>query len=266
MSSYDQYRASHPNIIMDRQDGILELRLHTNGGTFLWDDLADSIADTLTLVAGDNENRVVILTGTGDAFCGGRVSTYGSTIHGRTATPVAFYSGRRATERLLNSILDIPVPTIAAVNGPAHVHSELPLLCDVVLAADTTSFKETGHFRNGIPAGDGVHIVWPMLLGPNRGRSFLLTGEILDANESLRMGVVSEVLPHGELMDRAWTLARDFAVRPIMTLRYTKEIINFELKRQIRDWLGYGMALEGLGVVQLGGWRMNQSTAPPPET
>src|ERR1700729_1709504 len=98
-------------------------------------------------------------------------------------------------KRLLDNLLNIDVPVIGAVNGPARIHAELAVLSDIVLAAETAVFQDAAHMPNGVVPGDGVHVVWPLLLGPNRGRYFLLTGQRLSADEAQAAGVVSEVLP-----------------------------------------------------------------------
>ena len=68
-------------------------------------------------------------------------------------------------KQLLMNLLAIEVPMISAVNGPAMRHSELPLLRDIVLAAEEASFQDAGHFGGGLVPGDGVHAVYPLLLG-----------------------------------------------------------------------------------------------------
>jgi enoyl-CoA hydratase/carnithine racemase len=254
MATFEDYRDSCDHVAMERHDGVLEMRLHSEGGPLLWGGGAKRISEAFYRVASDPDNRVVILTGTGDSFCNGREPHDPS----RTSTPLAWDGVYRDGHALLNNLLEIGVPMIAAVNGPAHIHAELALLCDVVLAADTATFADVAHFSNGVVSGDGVHVVWPLLLGPNRGRAFLLTGQVLDAEEAHQLGVVSEVLPAAQLRDRAWAIARELAKRPPLALRYTREAITFALKRQIRESLSLGLALEGLGSVELAGWRMNQ--------
>ena len=139
---------------------------------------------------------------------------------------------------------------IAAVNGPAHRHAELAVMCDIVIAAEHTTFQDSAHFPNGTVPGDGVHIVWPLLLGPNRGRYFLLTGQKLSAQEALGLGVVSEVLPRDRVLPRAWELAEQIASRPTLAIRYARVAMTQTLKRMMLDNLGYGLALEGLAAAE----------------
>ena len=100
------------------------------------------------------------------------------------------------------------------------------VLSDVVLASDTAIFQDPAHFAVGAVPADGVHVVWPMLLGQNRGRYFMLTGQILSASEAMELGVVGEVLPREKLLPRAWELAEQFAQRPVLTLRYTRAVFH----------------------------------------
>ena len=136
---------------------------------------------------------------------------------------------------------------ISAINGPALRHSEIPLLCDIVLAADTAAFQDSGHFMSGLVPGDGMHIVYPLLLGMNRGRYFLLTGQRIDANEAKNLGLVNEVMPISDLLPRAWEHAEQMAQQSDLVLRYSRVAMTLTIKRQIHDLLGYGLALEGLG-------------------
>jgi enoyl-CoA hydratase/carnithine racemase len=105
--------------------------------------------------------------------------------------------------------LNIEVPIIAAVDGPALIHAEIAVLCDIVLASENAAFQDAPHFPNAIVPGDSVHIVWPLLLGPNRGRYFVLTGQELSAQEAFDLGVI---LPQERLLPRAWELARQITI------------------------------------------------------
>jgi enoyl-CoA hydratase/carnithine racemase len=118
-----------------------------------------------------------------------------------------------------------------------------------VIASDTALFADKTHFTRDSVPGDGVHLIWPFLLGPRRGKYFLMTGQEIDAHEALRLGIVNEVVPPDLLAHRSWELALEWSAKPLPLLRYTREALNiFE-----REHLGYttglshGLALEGAG-------------------
>ena len=140
---------------------------------------------------------------------------------------------------------------IAAVNGPATVHSELAVLSDITLASENAIFQDQAHILFSTVPGDGIAVVWMELLGINRGRYFLLTGQKITAQEALQLGVVNEVLPKDKLMTRANELAERLAALPPLTARYTRVIFTQRLKRLLDENLGYGLALEGLGAIRV---------------
>ncbi|MDA1127726.1 MAG: enoyl-CoA hydratase/isomerase family protein [Chloroflexi bacterium] len=244
MASLDQYADKYQNIRMERQQGILQMTFHTNDGPLQWgggphSEFPQAFAD----VGSDRENRIVIMTGTGDAFSGPQGTAAGTPKRAPREWDQTYWEGKR----LLTNLLDIEVPMISAINGPALRHSEIPLLCDIVLASESAAFQDSGHFMSGLVPGDGVHIVYPLLLGVNRGRYFLLTGQRIEAQEAKTLGLVSEVLPQAELLPRAWELAEQMAQQSDIVLRYSRVAMTQVVKRLMQDILGYGLALEGLG-------------------
>jgi enoyl-CoA hydratase/carnithine racemase len=250
MSNLSDYADKYQSVRFERRDGILLMTLHTDGGSLRWGfgphgELPEAFHD----VGGDRDNRVVILTGTGPEFSGPRATPGTSSFPSRPSNERIdriHWEGRH----LLMRLLEIEVPVISAINGPAWRHSEIPLLADIVLAADTAQFQDSAHFASDVVPGDGMHIVMPLLLGMNRGRYYLLTGQTLDARQALDLGLVAEVLPPDRLMARAWELAEDLAKRPTLLLRYTRLLLTEALRRQMHDLLGYGLGMEMLALIE----------------
>lgn len=243
MARFDQYAQAYQTMRMERREGILQLTFHTDGQSLQWGSLPHrEFGQAFRDVGSDPENRVVILTGTGDVFSGPQATRQ------LRRTPSEWDTTYWEGKQLLMNLLEIEVPIISAINGPAWRHSEIPLLCDIVLAAESAVFQDSAHVRTDVVPGDGMHIVYPLLLGINRGRYFLLTGQTLDAQRAHELGLVNEMLPRDQLLPRAWELAEHLASRSPLVLRYSRALLTHHLKRQMHDLLGYGLALEGLGV------------------
>jgi len=247
-TSLDDYSSRYDTILFERHDGILLMTLHTNGESLRWEGSApvDELQDAFDAVGRDTENRVVILTGTGAEFNGPKGSP--SSFPG--GTPMGWDSGHFNVRRLLNNLLSLEAPVISAINGPALRHCETPLLCDIVLASETATFQDSGHFINGLVPGDGVNLVLPLVMGINRARYFMLTGQVITAQEALALGMVSEVLPSADLLPRAWDIARELVKQSPLVLRYTKIAFVHTIRQMLVANQGYGLALEALASIQ----------------
>ncbi len=249
MPRLEEYANKYQDIRMQRRDGILEVTLHNKGNSLVWNESVHrELPYACTDLGADPENKVVILTSVGDSFCADiDFASFGSGLSSPRGWDKIYWEGKR----LLMNLLDIEVPVIAAVNGPALIHAEIAVLSDIVIASETADFQDAPHFKNGIVPADGVHLVWPLLLGANRGRYFLLTGQKLSAQEALRLGVVNEVVPKDKVLPRAWELAEQLIKKPPLTLRYARVATVQQLKRMMLDNLGYGLALEGLAAIDM---------------
>jgi len=247
---FAQYKDSYANFRFElSEEGILFMQCHTNGGSLVWDWKAhDEMSDAFADIAGDREIKVLIHTGSGENYnADWAPDGFDKPVYQAMPGPKGLmkldekgWYGRM----LIENILAVEVPVISAVNGPCNIHSEVPLLGDIVLAAEDAYFQDLAHFPRGMVPGDGQHVLWPYLIGPNRARYMLLTGEKLTARKALEWGVVAEVLPKDRLLDRAWELARDLARRPPLVLRYTRALFTQPLKRAFLDELAHGLARE----------------------
>lgn len=252
MSTFADYRDRYRHIKLERTDRILQVTIHHEGGPSKWtsdpEGIHAELGDAFYQIGHDRENLVVILTGTGDRFV---TETYAAERPADLGTAAYWDRIYKEGKDLLNNLLDIEVPVIGAVNGPAFIHAELLTMSDIVIAAENARFADKVHFPGGTVPGDGVHVWWLMLLGPNRGRQFLLTGMEIDAHEAKNLGVVAEVVPHAQLLPRAWEIARDLAKKDERVLRYTRVALTQHIKRRMLDDLGYGLQLEGMGIMSL---------------
>ena len=248
MSRLDAYRDSFPNARLTRSKaGVLEVVLHTDGSTLIFNGHThEQFVDLFHAIGSDPENRVVILTGSGDAFME-TISPDGFEFF----TPRGYDKIYREGKKVLMNILDIEVPLIAAINGPVRLHSEYVLLADIVLASPSTVFQDRPHFEFGIVPGDGVHLLWQEVIGTVRGRYFILTRQELDAQTAKEWGAVNEIVPADKLLARAREIAEGLAKLPPLTTRYTRVALTQKLRRIVDEGVGYGLALEGISAADV---------------
>jgi enoyl-CoA hydratase/carnithine racemase len=253
--TFDDYRDKYPHWHMERdEDGILLLRFHKDGGEADWSyDIHHETALLWHVVGADSETKLIIVTGTGEAFLR-KEQTYAGVVDREGMDDAK----RRADEwidahgygkRIELDLLEIEQPMIAAINGPCTIHAEQLLLCDIVLAAEHTVIADHTHMTFGLLPGDGVQIVYPLLMGMNRARYFMLTGEVLSAQTCLELGLFNEVLPADQVLPRAYELARKVLEAPPATVRLFRPTVLQQVKRLFVDDLSHGLMMEGMAAV-----------------
>jgi enoyl-CoA hydratase/carnithine racemase len=247
----DDYKNRFKYVRIERTDGILEVTIHRDGGSAVWEaserGIHCELGEAFYFIGRDIETKVMIFTGAGNAF----IEKMDVSAGLAAMTSDFWFRMYKEGKDLLMNLLDIEAPIIGAVNGNAFIHAELIALSDIVIAAEGARFADKAHAVNAVPPSDGVHVVWPMLLGPNRARHFLMTGAEIDAAEALRLGIVAEVVPKADVLNRARAVARELAQKPSLMLRYSRAALTQNIKRRLLDDLGYGLALEGLGIQSL---------------
>ncbi|WP_066650867.1 MULTISPECIES: enoyl-CoA hydratase/isomerase family protein [Sphingomonas] len=248
MAKFDTYANAFPNAKLNRKDnGVLEVALHTGGGKLVFNGHThEQFVDLFHQIGEDRDNRVVILTGSGDAFMDA-IDPEGFDFF----TPEGYDKILREGRKVLSNILDIEVPMITALNGPVLLHSEYALLTDIILATPATVFQDKPHFDFGIVPGDGVNLLWPEVIGSIRGRYFILTRQLLDAQTAKDYGAVNEIVPADQLLARAHEIADSIAALPPLTSRYTRIALTQKLRRIIDEGAGYGLALEGISAADV---------------
>ncbi|MBW6530414.1 enoyl-CoA hydratase/isomerase family protein [Sphingomonas sp. RRHST34] len=248
MAKFDTYRDAFPNARLTRKDnGVLEVALHTGGGKLVFNGHThEQFVELFHQIGEDRDTRAVILTGTGDAFMD-TIDPDGFDFF----SPQGYDKILREGRKVLSNILDIEVPMITALNGPVLLHSEYALLTDIILATPETVFQDKPHFEFGIVPGDGVHLLWPHVIGSIRGRYFLLTRQLLDAETAKDYGVVNEIVPADRLLARAHEIADGIAALPPLTGRYTRIALTQQLRRLIDEGASYGLALEGISAADV---------------
>jgi enoyl-CoA hydratase len=184
--------------------------------------------------------RAVLLTGAGRAFsAGGDFGWLAKLEDLRSLDPL-----RRDAKQLISDLLDVELPIVAALNGPAvGLGASLALLCDVILMADTASLADP-HVRIGIVAGDGGTAIWPLVLGPARAKQYLLTGDPVSAAEAERLGLVNRVVPAAALQAEALAFAQRLADGAPLAVRYTKLAVNQWIKQAATVAFDFATALE----------------------
>jgi len=174
-------------------------------------------------LATDPEARVAILTGAGRAFsAGGDMNHFVKTLDDEAFARSVQENQRRS----LTAFLDIPIPIISAVNGPAvGWGATLATLCDIVLMSDQAWLAET-HVDMGLVLGDGISFSWPLFANLHRVKELVFTGDRISAQQAVDWGLANRVVAHDQLLAEARALADKIMRKPPQAIRESKRLLN----------------------------------------
>jgi enoyl-CoA hydratase len=243
--------SGYEHILAERDGNILTLTLNrpdrmnaVNGR------LHTELSTIFREVNRDNEAWAVILTGAGRAFCAGgdiggmASSESGSNLEHRVAEV------RGEAQEIVYSILDLEKPLVGKINGAAvGLGATVALLCDVVVASVKARIGDR-HVNVGLVAGDGGAVIWPWLVGINKAKELLMTGELIQGDDLARLGIVNHLVDSEELDAFCLTKARELAGMAPYAARATKQTLNKILKKQAEEVMDVGLAWEWLSMRQ----------------
>ena len=188
----------------------------------------------------EGDARVVVLTGSGRAFSAGGDMGWFPELR----DPARMHSLRREAKQIIWDELDVEIPIVCALNGPAvGLGASIALLCDVIVMADTAAIIDP-HVQVGLVAGDGGAAIWPLLVGPLAAKRHLMLGEPLTAAEALRLGVAAEVCAPGELEAAAQAWADRIAAQAPLAVQGTKISVNQQIKQALLTSFDLSTSLE----------------------
>jgi enoyl-CoA hydratase len=234
---------AYNNLLFSSNAGIGVLTLHRpHALNALNYDLLKELDDVLTHIEEDETTKVVIITGSGDrAFAAGADIT--------EMQPLSAMAGRswaRFGQAVFNKIENLPQPVIAAVNGFALGGGcELAMACDIRLAADNARFGQPEVTLGIVPGFAGTQRL-PRLVGKGRAKELLFTGDIIDAREAYRIGLVNSVTAPAELMNTARALAEKIMSRAAAAVMLCKTAVNKGLDMDLSSGVDYEAEVFGL--------------------
>jgi enoyl-CoA hydratase/carnithine racemase len=210
----------------------------------LGDEMIEAVVAALERFRADEGAAVLIVTGAGNAFCSGgdlkMMERWGGKGEGGAPSfdPIAQRDRYRfGIQQIPLTFAKIEKPVMAAVNGPAvGAGCDLALMADIRIASDRAKFGEI-FSRVGLAPGDGGAFFLPRIVGVEKACELIFTGDIIDAAEAERIGLVGRVVPDADLMTEARALALRIASGPLQAHRMAKFAIYRGLNQTLEESL-----------------------------
>lgn len=235
---------NYETIDLQRKDRLLTITLNLPDSMNAVNlQMHEELAEVFHFAAADEGSDVIVLTGAGKAFSAGGDLDH---IQNNAENPYLFDNEVRLAKRIVFAMLDLDKPLVCRMNGHAvGLGASLALLCDVVFAAETAKIGDP-HVALGLVAGDGGAAIWPHLVGYNRAKEFLLTGELLSAEKAESIGLINHCVPNDELDERVDSFCNKLLNGSRNAIRWTKVLVNLELKRIATTVIDAGIAYEAV--------------------
>jgi enoyl-CoA hydratase len=205
----------------------------------------DELAELFVDLQHDDESDLIILTGENRAFCaGGDFDWFDEQI----SDPRKFRAIAYDAKRIVSGLLDLEKPIIDRLNdAAAGLGATIALLCDVIIADEAARIGDP-HVKVGLVAGDGGAIIWPQLIGFARAKEYLMTGTLIPAGKAAEIGLINHAVPDSELDSRVEAFCDQLLAGASQAIRWTKTIVNLELKRIAHALMDPGIAYEAVTV------------------
>ncbi len=207
LPKFDEYKEWFKNFAdMKREDGILQITWKTNDGPMHHSGMSHRAMSQLTrVISMDLENEIIIYTHIGDNWM---IESDANGWETYSELPRQRFEHQYFddTNLIKNMVFDLQVPTIGAMPGPGF-HWDSAMLCDVTICTEDTKI-EVPHAQGGLVPGDGMGLMFQHYLGTKKGNYYMMTTRQITAPQMLEWGLVSEVVPKGKAVERAWEIAR----------------------------------------------------------
>lgn len=239
----------YQSIILTKEDGVALIQMNSPKTMNALDDVISAeLKHVYHDVAEDESIGAVILTGTERAFCaGGDLKK----LEGGFDSPEAAHAYMSSYRDMVVTFMNMPKPTIAAVNGFAvGAGFCIALQADIILASEKAKFGMAFVNVGLIPDLAGLYTL-PRLVGLQRAKELVYTGRVISAEEAQGMGIVNRIVPHDELLDQAKALARQLSDGPRAVLQRDKALMNASVNlslEQVLDLEAQAQALSFLSA------------------
>jgi enoyl-CoA hydratase len=233
-------------ITLERNERLLTLTLNRPDVLNAFNEqMHQDLVDALAFATDDPHSDVIVLTGAGRAFSAGGDLQY---MAENARRPELFDADARRAKRVVQILLDMEKPIVAKLNGHAvGLGATVALLCDVIFAAENAKIGDP-HVNVGLVAGDGGAVVWPQRIGFARAKEYLLTGDLVPAPKAAEIGLINHSVASTDLDKVVDAFCQRLLTGSTNAIRWTKLLINLELKRIASAVMDPGIAYEAVTV------------------